>query len=168
MNCSFSVNTKKGGTLVVSLLSSYEFLKQVVDQKRFANIEVTDISISREDGNGVISIDVLKMVASQISKIVNQQQNVILFYFCDSSMPIPAIRNTRTISEQEYRDKLFSLMFERYANLEKAEWNDYRIEVTVGNEPQFAHLLYRTEHKETIDDISKEIRNTISEIEHQK
>lgn len=168
MEISFEINTEKGDAIVVSLLSSYQFIKDIVDQSRFSDIEVIDVSIVRKSGNNTISSNVLKEIVSRISDIVSSSPNAILFYLCDSTDPIPNLRATRTILCQEYRDRLFNLMFSRFSNELEIEWRDYRIETSINGDPQFAHLIYRTEHKDTVDDIGREILRTFKEIELQK
>ena len=168
MEVSFEINTEKGDALVVSLLSSYDFIREIVDQNRFSDIEVIDISIVRKSGDGQIPIVVLKEIVSKISDILANSPNAILFYYCDSSDPIPNIRVSRGMLCQEYRDRLFNLMFTRFGCIGPIEWQDYRVETTINGEPQFAHLIYRPSHKDTIDDIGREILNVLSAIELQK
>lgn len=168
MEVSFEINTDKGDALVVSLISSYDYLRELIDQSRIGNLEVIDVSIVRKSGHGRIPITVLKEVASKISDIMESSPNAILYYFCDSTDPIPTIRQYRELLCQEYRDRLFNLMFVRYGNIGSIEWQDYRIKTTINDQPQFVHLIYRPSHKDTIVDIETEIRKVFSEIELQK
>lgn len=168
MEISFEINTEKGDSLVVSLLSSYDFIKEVVNHSGSAEIEIIDVSIIRKSGDGQISVIVLKEIASKISNVLESSPNAILFYYCDSSDPIPGIRSSRSILCQEYRDRLFNLMFARFVGNENPGWRDYRIEATIKGEPQFVHLIYRLDSKDTVDAIGREVLQTFSDIELQK
>lgn len=168
MQVSYEINTEKGDTVVVSLVSSYDFLNNILHQNSFPDIEIIDVSIVRKSGDGVITMAVLKEIVHVISEIMQSSPNAILFYYCDSSDPISVIRKTRKVLCQEYRDRLFSLMFARYTTNSPTIWYDYRIETTINDEPQFIHLIYRENHKNAIDIISREVYNTLYEVGHQK
>lgn len=169
MEISFEINTGKGDTVAVSLSSSYyNFINDILSKNCFPDLEVIDISIVRKSGSGVIPMAVLKEIVQRISVIMQCSPNAILCYYCDSSDPISAIRDTRDLLCQEYRDRLFSLMFARYADNSHIVWYDYRIKATVDGEPQFIHLIYRESHKETISIIEKEVLDTLNEIGSQK
>lgn len=126
------------------------------------------MSIIRKSGDSKIPITVLKEVVSKISDIMESSPNAILYYYCDSTDPIPNIRESRGLLCQEYRDRLFNLMFNRFGSNGSIEWQDYRIKTSINDEPQFVHLIYRPNHKDTIVNIGIEILNVFSEIELQK
>lgn len=168
MEVSFEISTEKGETLVVSLLSSYRFVQDIINKNKFPDIEIIDISIVRKTGEATISNMILKEIVTKVSDILSSSPNSILFYLCDSADPIPNMRSSRNMLCQEYRDKLFNLMFERYSNEGNIEWNDYRIETLIKGEPQFAHLIYRQEYKETIAAIEKEVRDVFNIMDAEK
>jgi len=168
MEISFEIITEKGDTLVVSLSSSYDYISGLLCEKKLSNIEIIDISIIRKTGISSIPPAVFKEMTSKVCDILSSSPNSVLFYFCDSTDPVPDARQSRHIRCQEYRDKLFSLIFERFCSDSKDEWRDCRIEATIKGEPQYAHIIYRGFLQESVDAVGEEIRNIFNIMEVEK
>lgn len=49
-------------------------------------------------------------------------------------------------------------MFDRLAKDGGMNWYDYRIEAEIHGEPQYAHLIFRDEHKELVSSLVNEAR----------
>lgn len=62
MNVSFEIRTYEGDELIVSLSSSYDFVKEVVGGQGLPDVEVIDMSIVRISGLGKISILALREI----------------------------------------------------------------------------------------------------------
>lgn len=115
-----------------------------------------------------MSKQLLKEIVSKATDILLSSPDAVLFYFCDFSEQIPHVRHSRDLLCQEYRDRLFKAMFERFCQNSCEDWNDYRIEAIIHGAPQYVHLIFRDEHKEVISVIGQEIKNMFGIIEAEK
>ena len=59
-------------------------------------------------------------------------------------------------------------MFERFCLDFGNDWNDYRIEASIHGAPQYAHLIFRNEHRDVISVIGQEIKSMFDIIEAEK
>ena len=168
MEVTFETNTYEGDAPIFPLSSSYDYIKDLVGGKGYPAIEVIDMSIIRKKGSDSISLVVLKEIVSKTADILLSSPDAVLFYLCDSTEPIPHVRHSRDLLCQEYRDRLFTAMFERFCQNTCEGWNDYRIEASIHGAPQYAHLIFREEHKEVISIIGQEIKNMFGIIEAEK
>lgn len=168
MEVTFEINTYEGDGLIVSLSSSYDYIKEFVGSKGYPPIEVIDMSIIRKKGCGSIPLVVLKEIVSKTTDILLSSPDAVLFYLCDSTEPIPHIRQSRDLLCQQYRDRLFTAMFERFCLDFGNDWNDYRIEASIHGAPQYAHLIFRNEHRDVISVIGQEIKSMFDIIEAEK
>ncbi|MCF0164843.1 MAG: hypothetical protein HUJ92_06125 [Bacteroidales bacterium] len=167
MEVTYRINTREGDELIISLSSTYPHIKDLL-APYFCDIEIIDMSIVRKNGADVIRMATLKEIADKTVNILDNSPNAILFYICDSTEKIPNIRRSRKILCQQYRDELFSKMFERYtANLD-SNWIDYKIIAEVENEPQYIHIIYRKEHTDAISILKQEVLSTIEYIDNEK
>ena len=88
MNLSFDVITKEGDKIIVSLTSFYPYITQLIGD-RFPQLEIVEITIIREAGNGPINIEVFGKIAQVLISIAQDNPNTVLYYFCDITEKIP-------------------------------------------------------------------------------
>ena len=106
MNLSFAIKTQEGDKVVVSLSSSYPYLKDIFPAQS-QEFELVEVSIIREKGNGPIKVEVFGRIADILVSIAEDNPTTILFYFCDIVEGIPHPRTGRDIPSHEYRNLLF-------------------------------------------------------------
>lgn len=168
MDYTFEIKTHEGDEIIVSLMSPYNFIKEILPKDSLNGLELIEISIIRKNGENLIPVDVLLSIAHRIALILESHPNAILYYFCDNIDPIPYKNKRRKCTSQQYRDRLFSLLFEKYVKYSTKNWNDYRITTKIHNEDQYAHLIYRDEHKNNIDNLVKEFMRMFEIMEPDK
>lgn len=88
--------------LNISKISSFDF-----------NFTLADITLVRLSGKGAISIKSLGEIANKLSETIIEN-NFIGYYYCDLK---EVHRRASAITPQEYRFKLFDLLYKRYGNL---------------------------------------------------
>ena len=114
--------------------------------KSLGNIHVVGIELRRLSGNNTTGHEVLAALEDTIAKVFLQNDDVILCYYCDFINPIPKTKKNK-MPPQEYRSRLFDLMFQRYAKLHGI--HDVRLSVVEINgieETYFFHVIYREMH----------------------
>ena len=75
-----------------------------------------------------------------------EQEDVIICYYCDFINPIPKTKKN-SMPPQEYRSKLFDLMFQRYVKQHGIEGVRLSVvEVNGINEIYYFHVIYREPH----------------------
>ncbi len=168
MNISFEIRTYEGDELIVSLSSSYDFVKELVGSRGLPDIEIIDMSIVRKSGHSRVSIMALREIVTRVADIISSSPDSVLFYLCDPVEPIPNSRPTRCGLCQQYRDRLFSLMFERFGQESGVGWYDHRIVADIHGEPQFAHLIFREDHKEAISLLVEEAQSIFGIMDAEK
>jgi len=169
MNLSFDILTQEGDKVVVSLSSSYPYLKSIFPTLS-QEFELVEVSIIREMGTGSIKVEVFGKIADILISIAEDNPNTILFYFCDIVEGIPHPRRGRDIPSHEYRNILFKLLFQRYCEKATEHWSDIEI-ILRSQEPQlemYAHLLVRDRHLPLVELLRKEVQNNFETITSQK
>lgn len=169
MNLSFEINTQEGDKVIVSLYSSYPYLKDL-----FPNIsqsfEIVEVSIIREKGNSPIKVDIFGKIADIIISIAEDNPNTVIFYFCDIIEGIPHLRTGRSIPSHEYRNYLFKLLFQRYCEKASEHWSDIEV-ILKSQDPQlemYAHFLVRDRHLPIVDLLRNEVLNNFKSITEEK
>jgi len=79
MNLSFDINTQEGDKVVVSLSSSYPYLKDIFPAQS-KGFELVEVSIIRER-IGPEKVEVFGKIANILISIAEDNPNTILFYF---------------------------------------------------------------------------------------
>ena len=169
MNLSFDINTHEGDKVIVSLSSSYPYLKDIFPAQS-QEFELVEVSIIREKGNGPIKIEVFGKIADILISIAEDNPITILFYFCDIVEGIPHSRTGRDIPSHEYRNYLFKLLFQRYCEKASEHWSDIEV-ILRSQEPQlemYAHFLVRDRHLPLVELLRKEVLNNFETITGQK
>jgi hypothetical protein len=169
MNLSFDINTQEGDKVVVSLSSSYPYLKDIFPAQS-QEFELVEVSIIRENGNSPIKVEVFGRIADILISIAEDNPTSILFYFCDIVEGIPHPRTGRDIPSHEYRNLLFKLLFQRYCEKASEHWSDIEV-ILRSQEPlleMYAHFLVRDRHLPLVELLRKEVQNNFETITGQK
>ena len=121
-------------------------------------VHVAGIDLRRLSGNHVAGQDVLSALANEIAEFFFQNEDVILFYYCDFLNFIPHTTKN-TLPPQEYRSRLFERMFQRY--VKQHGINKVRlsvVEVNGVNEKYYFHVIYRENHSVLASMIGSNLR----------
>lgn len=121
-------------------------------------LEVISIELTRINGIGITSIRTLAAIEQAIAETYYPIDDAILFYYCDFLNAVPATR--KAITPQEYRSRLFSLMFHRYIlhhNIQGV--SEMVIEINGLDEPYFFHIICRDRHLDAVKQISDKLQN---------
>lgn len=76
MNLSFDINTQEGDKVIVSLSSSYAYLKELFPSKA-DEFELLEVSIIRESGSNPISVEVFGKIADILVSIAEENPQTI-------------------------------------------------------------------------------------------
>ena len=167
---SFVIRAFEGdNSIIVSLSSSYESILDNLPEDR-QDIELIEISIIRESGSDTLTPNYLKSIVSGIIKAIEDSPSAVLYYFCEIDDTIPHIRNNRCISPQEYRNRLFEVLFNRYSKMCDEIWYDFPLIIDNNdtNKEIFIHLISREEQKSIIVSLFDAIRQNAQIIIEQK
>lgn len=166
MDLSFSIKTKEGDEYLIAVSDVDITLLSTDIQKMLLkhNLQIGEIIIDRKKGDQCTGRKVLHKIANELANIFAENQNLILYYFCDDINPIPN-RNSKgknkDLSPQEYRSRLFSKLFEGYIKSHQVIGiYNYPIIFEGEGYKDFVHLIARASHKEFVTTLCKDI-NTV-------
>ena len=77
------------------------------------DIEIVDVTLERVKGINPTDIGILLKISNIIGEILNDNGNLILYFYCDDMHNISR-RENREVSPQKFRSDLFSRMFDKY------------------------------------------------------
>lgn len=169
MNLSFEINSQEGDKVIVSLFSSYSYLKDLLPDYS-QNFELVEVSIIRKEGEAPIKVEIFGKIADILVSIVEDNPNTVLFYYCDIVEDIPHPRSGRNISSHKYRNNLFKLLFQRYSDKASERWSDIEV-ILRSQEPRmemYAHFFVRDKHLPIVDLLRNEVLNNFKMISEQK
>lgn len=149
MKFSVSLCSGNGDKYYVYLSPLNESLRRDLELED-SQIEVYQIVLDREKGELQTNFSILSDISEFIAKVFEANNNLILYYVCDDLNEIPS--GNHKIPSQEYRSRLFSLMFERYLNVHKTvEATDTPIVIrdAVGQN-QYVHIIARKKHAQSV------------------
>ena len=69
MDYTFEIKTHEGDEIIVSLMSPYNFIKEILPKDSLNDLELIEISIIRKNGENLIPVDVLLSIAHRIALI---------------------------------------------------------------------------------------------------
>lgn len=156
MNSSFDFKTPSGDAYSLELSSyddssfSIEVYKQIA-----GHVDVVNISLTRVKGDKPTSVRDLMRLTNFIASLFLVNKNIVICYYCDFLTPIP--HTDKRITCQQYRSKLFSLLFERYIHQHHIAGIKEGVITINGVEDYFVHLIYREEHEPYVDAIAADI-----------
>lgn len=135
----------EGDVYHISLSEDKNVLSQEVVEA-LGNVHVVGIELRRLAGKNTTGHNVLAALEDTIAESFLQNDDVIICYYCDFINPIPKTKKNK-MPPQEYRSKLFDMMFQRYVKHHGI--NDVRlsvVEVNGINEIYYFHVIYRESH----------------------
>lgn len=148
--------TSPSGNFYSIRLSSYDdsyFSNDV--HKRISGIEIVNIDLSRVRGAQPTTVRELMKITSSIAHVFLEHDNVVICYYCDFLGPIP--HTSKKITCQEYRNRLFHLLFNRYIREHGIKDVSERIITIHGVEDYFVHIIYRKQHEKYVNLIASSI-----------
>lgn len=135
----------EGDVYHITLSEDHSVLSQEVLES-LGNIRVVGIELRRLAGTNATGHDVLAALEDDIAEVFLQNDDVIICYYCDFINPIPRTKKNG-MPPQEYRSKLFDMMFQRYTKTHGI--HDVRlsvVEIKGVNEIYYFHVIYRESH----------------------
>ena len=119
---------------------------RILDKLSKDGIEVIEIGLGRVKGTNVTSHKVLQQIEKCIADFLERMPNVIISYMCDFINLVPS--NKKNITVQEYRSRLFSLMFKRYVSQHSIDYIfDDEVKIEGVAEAFYFHVIYRKGHE---------------------
>lgn len=141
---------------MVSLCSYYTEIASLIGTNHY--FELINIDIVRENGQSAVPMNALSDICKTLVKILDDTPDAVAYYFCDYITDIPSMRQGRDISCQSYRNRLFKLLFQKFSQDSKDEWEDREVIIeNMGTGDLYAHLIYRNRHKDVIAALVDEI-----------
>lgn len=118
---------------------------EILDCINSEGIDVAEIGLGRVRGGNVTGTKILSLIEECIADFMQRHENVVLSFFCDFINFLPATKKNMPV--QEYRSKLFSLMFERYASQHNlVNFTNKVVEIDGVAEDFYFHVISRKEH----------------------
>lgn len=123
------------------------------------DIEIVDVTLERVQGNHATPSSILFEISNIIAGFLLDNENIILYFYCDDIHDIP--RRDYNMTPQKFRSRLFSKMFDRYIS------HNHVLEVTntsleiKSDRDIYIHLIARECHLAYVN----AIRNAIMEME---
>ncbi len=119
----------------------------ILDLLNQAGIDVIEVGLGRSAGLNTTSLLVMAQIENCIADVLHRYPNAVLSFFCDFINLIPSTK--KKIPVQEYRSRLFSLMFDRFISLHGLKGFNNKVIVVQGvAEPFYFHIIVRDEHLE--------------------
>ena len=158
MDLSFDIKNTEGDHIMVAL--SYYDIESIIlfsSDPAILTLIFYDVTLVRCAGSGFVGYDVLNTVSDTLAKFLNENEDAVLCFYCDSDTDIR--RSHKNISPQEFRSELFSKMFDRYVKSHKLpHFVNHRIRIEDEDNPkntQFAHFICRLNHESAVKKMGK-------------
>ena len=135
----------QGDVYHITLSEDYDVLSPQV-KETLGDVHIVGIELRRLSGWHSTGHEVLAALEKTIADYFLQNDNVIICYYCDFINPIPHTPKNK-MPPQEYRSKLFDVMFQRYAKHHGI--NNVRlsvVEINGTDEIYYFHVIYREIH----------------------
>lgn len=148
--------TSPSGNSYSIRLSSYDdsyFSNEI--SSRISDLEIVNIDLSRVKGNSVTSVRELLRITEFIANVFLKENNMVFCYYCDFMGPIP--HTNKRITCQDYRNRLFSLLFRRYIKEHDIKDIAEKVITIHGAEDYFVHIIYRQTHKKHVNLLANNI-----------
>ena len=113
MDISVSINSKSEDEYRI-ILSPFnlDIIPLEVREILGDSTEIADVTLERAKGDNPTDIGVLLKISNVIGEIFNDNENLILYFYCDDIHDI--LRRDKRVTPQKFRSNLFSRMFEKY------------------------------------------------------
>ena len=91
----------------------------------------------------------LHIISHMLFDFIDRNPGNIIYFYCDDFNEIPRSKNHRSLSPQEYRSRLFSMLFDHEARQHSADgFIDDILSFTFDGKTRFIHLIYGTGNSE--------------------
>ena len=128
-------------------------------RKSIRDIEIADVTLERVKGENPTDIGILLKISDIIGKVLNDSNNLILYFYCDDMHDIP--RRDKALTPQKFRSLLFSRMFDKYIS-SNSIINIINTPIEIKADRHiYIHLISRACHLEHVN----AIKSTIMEME---
>ena len=159
MEVSFSVIYGEGNELRVSLSS---FTKASLGEELIevlGDVELVDVTLIRQSGELRADWKTLNKISSFLGKILHDNRDAIFYYYCDELNSIPNMRNSHGLNPSEYRNRLFSVLFEMGKRLFPEDTLvDDLITIKTEQGTAYIHLIYHSRLAGKADAIKDELK----------
>lgn len=157
MNISFTITDKEGNEIKVSLSSFPEQSTGFLE-----GTELVDISLQRTKDTGTLGYPILTLLSEKICKIITDNKESVFYYYCDEINTIPNIRKGKATPPAEYRNNLFTLLYQKAKEKHpELDIEDREIIFETQDGKAYIHLIYFEQNKTKANAIEKELE-TIS------
>ncbi len=146
MNTSVSITTKRGDVIRVFVSTIDKDLFPENIRQLLGPVEIEEVVLERVTGDNPLSLSALMQIAEILGRILSENGNSILYFYCDEAHDIR--RRDTTLLPQHYRSLLFSGMYSRYMshnNLTDILNHPITVISSTGNET-YIHLIAREKH----------------------
>ena len=127
---------------------------ELLDYLCLEGVEVVEIGLGRSSGFNVTTPTVLAQIEDITADLLHRHPNAIISFFCDFINTIPSTK--KKIPVQEYRSRIFSLMFDRYVSKKHIQGLHNLVTVVQGvKEPYYFHVIAREQHLKYANMISE-------------
>lgn len=92
-----------------------------------------------------------------IAQVFLKNGNLIFCYYCDFMGPIP--HTNKKITCQDYRNRLFSLLFKKYIKRFSIKDVADKVITIHGEEDYFVHIIYRKAHEKHVSLLANSIHD---------
>lgn len=158
MEVTFSITYEGGNELRVSLST---FSKESLGEELLAQLgstELVDVTLLRQRGDLIANWKTLNSLITVLGKIIHENQDVIFYYYCDELNLIPNMRHTRGLTPAEYRNKLFSILFNKGRRMFPDDsLVDDLITINTDIGTAYVHLIYQSHLSSKADLIKDEL-----------
>jgi len=128
---------------------------------RKENIEIVEVILDRVKGITSTGISVLSKISEIIYRLFDNNDNIILYFFCDDVSEIPS--SNKDLAPQAYRSLIFSAMFERF--IRKHHINNVSnisVCITAIDRSEYLHFIVRNHHRKYVEYIQKDVEQIYS------
>lgn len=113
MNISVSIHSKSDDEYRI-ILSSFDLdiIPCEIREQFGDSIEIVEVTLKRAKENNPTGIEILLKISNIIGEVLNDNENMILYFYCDDMHDIA--RRDKALTPQKFRSTLFSRMFDKY------------------------------------------------------
>lgn len=162
MKVSVSLLSDQGDEYRISLASAEDgrlsdSMRMVLYENR---IEIVEVILERVKGAGLTNNATLSKIACVIADLFMDNENMVVFFYCDDMGEIPNIRKSRhkDMLPQEYRSQLFTAMFNRYMTIHNAVGIvNFPMQIGDGRYKSFIHFIARERHRKYVELIKEDV-----------
>ena len=154
MKVSFDVDSKQGDVYRVTLSSGCDafFVQEDISEIVGNNVEIVEIDLERVNGKGITNTNILSKIAEGIARYFESNKKAVLYYYCDDLNDVPMSQRKEDMWPQEYRSRLFSVMYNRYIAINNIQdMMDVIFKIDQDDRPLFMHLIARQCHARYVE-----------------